>query len=230
MDGGGGNTILFDTHREWGRKGGVKSGSKDFIRDEREEDGGRNEGGRGSTRLPFDDTSRRGRGGQGSYVAGESSLTCCCCCCWLCGRCGLTNRSMAVADAEPPPPMIPVASGGPSGFESILATSRDFRFSSFKKAHVDMCQPFSSASSSINNHRRFNTLNHSNTSQQRRDLFFRLCLPFIPLFSFLIIPLRSRNIFSFLAVRGIKRSVFIEENLERSRVFILDFCCLFRWL
>lgn len=56
-----------------------------------------------------------------------------------CGRCELTNRSMAVADAELPPPMAPVVYGGPS-FESILATSRDFRFSSFKKADVDMCQ------------------------------------------------------------------------------------------
>lgn len=78
----------------------------------------------------------------GSYVAGESCLTCCrrcrCCCC-VCGRCGLTNRSTAVADAEPPPPMIPVANRGPR-FESILATSRDSRFSSFKKADVDMCQ------------------------------------------------------------------------------------------
>lgn len=63
-----------------------------------------------------------------------SILTCC-------GRCGLTNRSMAVADAELPPPMVPVVYGGPS-FESILATSRDSRFSSFKKADVDMCQAY----------------------------------------------------------------------------------------
>lgn len=90
--------------------------------------------------LAFDDTS--GNKEMGSYVAGESCLTCCrrcrCCCC-VCGRCGLTNRSTAVADAEPPPPMIPVANRGPR-FESILATSRDSRFSSFKKADVDMCQ------------------------------------------------------------------------------------------
>lgn len=124
-----------------GRRGGVKS---DFIREIRHH-------------------STTHRGGQGSYVAGESSLTCCCCCCcWLCGRCGLTNRSMAVADAEPPPPMIPVANGGPNGFESILATSRDFRFSSFKKAHVDMCQPFSSAS----NHRPSTTTFASTLRQQ----------------------------------------------------------------
>lgn len=50
---------------------------------------------------------------------------------------------MAVADAELPPPMVPVVSGGPS-FGSTLATSRDFRFSSFKKADVDMCQGLSS--------------------------------------------------------------------------------------
>lgn len=123
-----------------GRRGGVKS---DFIREIRHH-------------------STTHRGGQGSYVAGESSLTCCCCCCRLCGRCGLTNRSMAVADAEPPPPMIPVANGGPNGFESILATSRDFRFSSFKKAHVDMCQPFSSAS----NHRPSTTTFASTLRQQ----------------------------------------------------------------
>jgi len=56
-------------------------------------------------------------------------------------RCGLTNRSTAVADAELLPPMVPVVNSGPS-FGSILATSRDFRFSSFKKADVDMCQGF----------------------------------------------------------------------------------------
>lgn len=123
-----------------GRRGGVRS---DFIREIRHH-------------------STTHRGGQGSYVAGESSLTCCCCCCRLCGRCGLTNRSMAVADAEPPPPMIPVANGGPNGFESILATSRDFRFSSFKKAHVDMCQPFSFAS----NHRPSTTTFASTLRQQ----------------------------------------------------------------
>lgn len=124
--------VQFYTHRERERMKGGREGGRDrrILRGRRM--------GRNLTRLPFDDTWRRG--GQGSYVAGESSLTCCRCCCWLCGRCGLTNRSMAVADAEPPPPMIPVANGGPNGFESILATSRDFRFSSFKKAHVDMCQ------------------------------------------------------------------------------------------
>jgi len=48
---------------------------------------------------------------------------------------------MAVADAELPPPTAPVVNGGPS-FGSTLATSRGFRFSSFKKADVDMCQGF----------------------------------------------------------------------------------------
>lgn len=46
---------------------------------------------------------------------------------------------MAVVDAELPPPMAPVVNGGPN-FGSTLATSRDFRISSFKKADVDMCQ------------------------------------------------------------------------------------------
>lgn len=142
-----------------GRRGGVKS---DFIRE-----------------IRHHSTTHRG-GGQGSYVAGESSLTCCCCCCWLCGRCGLTNRSMAVADAEPPPPMIPVANGGPNGFESILATSRDFRFSSFKKAHVDMCQPFSSAS----NHRPSTTTFASTLRQQHVSTDSRSFLAiFLPSFS-----------------------------------------------
>lgn len=96
-------------------------------------------------------------------------------------RCGLTNRSTAVADAEPPPPMVPVVNGGPS-FGSTLATSRDFRFSSFKKADVEMCQaPFSPPS-----HHRLFALNTSPRITTpfprfaRRDipgyvLYFRVC-------------------------------------------------------
>lgn len=83
------------------------------------------------------------------------------------GRCGLTNRSMAVADAELPPPMTPLVNGDPS-FESILATSRDFRFSSFKKADVDMCQASFQPSSIATNHPLMRT---SNTSQATRDPF-----------------------------------------------------------
>lgn len=177
-----------------GRRGGVRS---DFIREIRHH-------------------STTHRGGQGSYVAGESSLTCCCCCCWLCGRCGLTNRSMAVADAEPPPPMIPVANGGPNGFESILATSRDFRFSSFKKAHVDMCQPFSSAS----NHRPSTTTFASTLRQQHVSTDSRSFLTiFLPSFSSHppVIPPFEKYLFS----REIKRSLFAGQNLERlTRLFI----------
>lgn len=177
-----------------GRRGGVKS---DFIREIRHH-------------------STTHRGGQGSYVAGESSLTCCCCCCRLCGRCGLTNRSMAVADAEPPPPMIPVANGGPNGFESILATSRDFRFSSFKKAHVDMCQPFSSAS----NHRPSTTTFASTLRQQHVSTDSRSFLTiFLPSFSSHppVIPPFEKYLFS----PEIKRSLFAGQNLERlTRLFI----------
>lgn len=143
--------------------------------------------------------------GEGSYVAGESCLTCCrrCCCC-VCGRCGLTNRSTAVADAEPPPPMIPVANRGPR-FESILATSRDSRFSSFKKADVDMCQSLLFRPNSHQPSAVVSTI--SNTSQHGFEIFFTLLLS--PLEKYLFTAFSS-FIRSFSFKNRNFRTVFIE--------------------
>lgn len=158
--------------------------------------------------------------GEGSYVAGESCLTCCrrCCCC-VCGRCGLTNRSTAVADAEPPPPMIPVANRGPR-FESILATSRDSRFSSFKKADVDMCQSLLFRPNSHQPSAVASTI--SNTSQHGFEIFFTLLLS--PLEKYLFTAFSS-FIRSFSFKNRNFRTVFIEFWLflrEKERNIGLD--------
>lgn len=92
-------------------------------------------------RRYFDDTSPRGGGEYFLERFLRHRRAFCTLCCER--FCGLTNRSMAVADAELPPPMTPLVNGGPS-FESILATSRDFRFSSFKKGRRGYVPGFSS--------------------------------------------------------------------------------------